>query len=320
LWPIFRGQTLISRFALFFSGGTIMTSFHVYVGQDAHALAPVIRKIGWREIRRALAQGADDFRAMPSHLAFLCLIYPLCGLVLAYVTSQQNALQLLFPLASGFALIGPLAAIGLYEMSRRRELGLDTSWKYAFNVLRSPSIPSIAALGLLLVAIFVAWLTAAEGLYVALFGPEPPTSYGAFFDEVVSTPHGWALILIGGFVGFCFAVFTLSISVVSFPLLLDRDVGAVAAVTTSVSAVRQNPGAMALWGIIVTTALVIGAIPLFVGLAIVVPILGHATWRLYREVIVRDPAQEHPVDLPEEGLGTPARQRVEPHSFLFPWR
>jgi uncharacterized membrane protein len=297
-----------------------MTHFHVYVGQDAHPVAPVIRKIGPQEIGRALAQGVDDFRAMPSHLAFLCLIYPFCGLVLAYATSQQNALQLLFPLASGFALIGPLAAIGLYEMSRRRELGLDTSWKYAFNVLRSPSIPSIAALGLLLVAIFVAWLMAAEGLYIALFGSDPPTSYGAFFEEVVSTSRGWMLILIGGFVGFCFAAVTLCISVVSFPLLLDRDVGAAVAVATSIKAVRENIGAMALWGFIVAAGLVIGALPLFVGLAIVMPILGHATWRLYRETIVRDPAQEHSVDLPKEGLGTPAGERVAPHSFLFPWR
>ncbi len=297
-----------------------MTNFHVYVGQDAHSVAPDIRKIGPQDIGRALAQGFDDFRVMPSHLAFLCLIYPLCGLVLAYATSHQNAMQLLFPLASGFALIGPLAAIGLYEMSRRRELGLDTSWKYAFNVLRSPSIPAIAALGLLLVAIFVAWLTAAQGLYTALFGAEPPASYGAFFQEVVSTQHGWALILIGGFVGFCFAVATLAISVVSFPLLLDRDVGAAAAVATSVKAVQENIAAMALWGFIVAVALFIGALPFFVGLAIVVPILGHATWHLYRETIVRDPAQEHPVDLPPEGLGTPANARVAPHSFLFPWR
>jgi uncharacterized membrane protein len=297
-----------------------MSSFHVYVGQDAHAAEPVIRKIGAQEIGRALAQGFDDFRAMPSHLAFLCLIYPLCGLVLAYVTSQQNALQLVFPLTSGFALLGPLAAIGLYEMSRRRELGLDTSWKYAFNVLRSPSIPSIAALALLLVAIFVAWLMAAQGLYVWLFGPEPPASYDAFLREVLTTGRGWTLILAGGFVGFCFAVVTLAVSVISFPLLLDRDVGAAAAVVTSLKAVRENIGAMALWGFIVAASLVIGAIPLLVGLAIVVPILGHATWRLYRETIVRDPAQEHPVDLPKEGLGTPAGERVAPHSFLFPWR
>jgi uncharacterized membrane protein len=297
-----------------------MTNFHVYVGQDAHSVAPVIRKIGPQDIGRALAQGFDDFRVMPSHLAFLCLIYPLCGLVLAYATSHQNAMQLLFPLASGFALIGPLAAIGLYEMSRRRELGLDTSWKYVFNVLRSPSIPSIVALGLLLVAIFVAWLTAAEALYTALFGPTAPTSYAAFFGEVVSTRHGWLLIGLGGFIGFCFAVVALSISVVSFPLLIDRDVGLVAAISASLKAVRENPAAMALWGLIVTIGLIVGALPLFVGLAIVMPILGHSTWHLYRKAIVRDPSQEHPVESAPDGMGISASDRVAPHSFLFPER
>ena len=297
-----------------------MTNLHVYAGHDAVAVAPVIRKIGLDDIRDALRQGADDFRAMPSHLAFLCLIYPFCGLVLAYVTSQQNALQLLFPLASGFALIGPFAAIGLYEMSRRRELGLETSWKYAFNVLRSPSIPAIATLGLLLVAIFVAWLTAAQGLYTALFGDVPPASYFDFVQEVVSTERGWMLIVFGGFIGFCFAVVALSISVVSFPLLLDRDVGAVAAVATSVKAVRENPVTMAIWGLVVAAALAIGALPLFIGLVVVMPILGHATWHLYRKAIVRDPAQEHPVDLPPDDMGKAVKARVEPHSFLFPER
>ncbi|MGD0722360.1 MAG: DUF2189 domain-containing protein [Roseiarcus sp.] len=297
-----------------------MSNLHVFAGHDAYQAAPVIRRIGPQQIWRALAQGADDFRAMPSHIAFLCLIYPLCGLVLSYLTSQQNALQLAFPLASGFALIGPFAAIGLYEMSRRRELGLDGSWKYAFNVLRSPSIPAIGALGLLLVALFVAWLASAQALYAWLFGPAPPASAVDFLREVVSTSRGWLLIGFGGFIGFCFAVVSFSLSVVSFPLLLERDVGAVAAVAASVAAVRDNPAAMALWGLIVAGSLIIGAVPLFVGLAVVMPILGHATWHLYRAVVVRDPGQEHEVELPPEGLGKTASERVRPHSFLFPWR
>ena len=296
-----------------------MTNIHVYAGHDAVAAAPTIRRIGAHDIVHALAQGVDDFRAMPSHIAFLCLIYPLCGIVLAYLTSQQNALQLIFPLASGFALLGPFAAIALYEMSRRRELGLETSWKYAFNVLRSPSIPAIAALGLLLGALFVAWLTAAQLLYVGLFGAAPPASAGHFLREVVSTSHGRALILVGGFVGFCFAVVTLAISVVSFPLLLDRDVGAAAALTTSVKVALENPATIALWGLIVAAALIVGALPFFVGLAVVMPILGHATWHLYREAIVRDPSQEHPLDLPPED-GKAAAWRASPHSVLFPWR
>jgi uncharacterized membrane protein len=296
-----------------------MTHLHVYAGHDDVSAMPVVRRIGPKDLLHALAQGLDDFKAMPSHIAFLCLIYPLCGLVLAYLTSQQNALQLIFPLASGFALIGPFAAIGLYEMSRRRELGQDTSWKYALNVLRSPSIPAIAVLGLLLLALFVAWLTAAELLYAWLFGPDPPASYLGFLKMVLSTKRGWALIGIGGFVGFCFAVASLSVSVVSFPLLLDRDAGAAAAVATSVKAVRENIVAMALWGLIVTAGLVIGALPFFVGLAIAMPILGHATWHLYRAVIVRDPSQEHPVELPPEDASK-AAERASPHSVIFPWR
>src|ERR1700722_16998896 len=128
-----------------------MTNFHVLVGQDLGSDLPVVRKIGVCDIWDAPAQGLHDFSAMPSHLLFLGLVYPICGMVLAYVTSQQNVLHLLFPLASGFALVGPFAAIGLYEMSRRRELGLDTSWRRAFEVIRLPSIPSIIVLGLGLV-------------------------------------------------------------------------------------------------------------------------------------------------------------------------
>ena len=271
-----------------------MANFHIYVGHDAVAAAPVIRRIDLKDISASLRSGISDFRAMPSHLAFLALIYPLCGIVLTYITSRQNALQLLFPLASGFALVGPFAAVGLYEMSRRRELGLEISWKYAFSVLRSPSIPSIAALGMVLLVIFAAWIAVAQWLYTMLFGSSPPADLVSFLGEVVSTNTGLALIGIGCFTGFCFALVTLAISVVSFPLLLDRDAGVVMAVATSIKAVRKNPVPMAFWGLIIAAGLLIGTLPLFLGLAIVVPILSHATWHLYRKVVVRDPAQEHP--------------------------
>jgi hypothetical protein len=134
--------------------GRIMAYFPTYLTQDAAAAVPVIRRIKVKNIREALEEGVRDFWAMPSHAAFLALVYPLCGMVLAYAPSYQNALQLIFPLASGFALVGPFVAVGLYEMSRRRELGLEISWKHAFNVVRSPSLPSIAALGSVLLTIF----------------------------------------------------------------------------------------------------------------------------------------------------------------------
>jgi uncharacterized membrane protein len=271
-----------------------MAYFPIYVGQDAAAAVPVIRRIEVKDIREALVEGVNDFWAMPSHAAFLALVYPLCGMVLAYAPSYQNALQLLFPLASGFALVGPFVAVGLYEMSRRRELGIEISWKYAFNVLRSPSIPSIAALGSLLLTIFAVWITASQWLYTVLFGSTPPVAFVDFLQQVASTERGWLLVGVGCFIGFCFAAATLAVSVVSFPLLLDRDAGALIAVATSIKTVRKNPIPMALWGLIVAAALLIGSLPFFMGLTLVVPVLGHATWHLYRKVVACDPAQEQP--------------------------
>jgi uncharacterized membrane protein len=271
-----------------------MAYFPTYLVKDAAAAVPVISRIEVRAIRDVLEEGLSDFWAMPSHAAFLALVYPLCGMVLAYAPAYQNALQLLFPLASGFALVGPFAAVGLYEMSRRRELGLELSWKYAFNVLRSPSIPSIAALGALLLTIFAAWITSSQWLYTALYGPTPPVVFVDFLQQVASTERGWLLVSAGCFIGFCFAAVTLAVSVVSFPLLLDRDAGALTAIATSIKTVRKNPIPMALWGLIVAAALLIGSLPFFIGLTFVVPVLAHATWHLYRKVIVRDPVQEHP--------------------------
>jgi uncharacterized membrane protein len=258
-----------------------MANFHVISGNTETPAHPAIRRIGPEDIKQSLIKGVADFLAMPSHLVFLGLIYPTVGLILA----AANPLHLLYPLMSGFALIGPFAAIGLYEVSRRRELGLDTSWRHAFDVVRSPSIPSILALGVALMVIFLCWLATARGLYELLFGPLAPASYGSFFKEVLTTGHGWLLIILGNFLGFLFAVVALCISVVSFPLLLDRDVGAAVAVQTSVRAVLANPVMMAVWGLIVAGSLVLGSLPLLVGLAIVMPVLGHSTWHLYRRLV-----------------------------------
>jgi len=258
-----------------------MANLHVIAGSSGTWMRPEIRKIDLADIKDAMAKGIDDFLTMPSHLVFLGLIYPIVGACLA----ATNALFLLYPLASGFALIGPFAAIGLYELSRRREGGMDISWRHAFDVLGSPAMPSILALGLLLMVIFLCWLATAEALYIWLFGPDPPASYGQFIEEVLTTPHGWALIILGNGIGFIFAALVLSISAISFPLLIDRDAGAAVAIHTSVRAVLANPLMMAIWGLIVAALLVLGTIPLFIGLAVVMPVLGHATWHLYRKVV-----------------------------------
>jgi uncharacterized membrane protein len=194
-------------------------------GADTIRARPTVRRIGLADLKDALARGLADFSAIPTHAVFLCLIYPIVGLVLARAILGYALLPLLFPLAAGFALVGPFAAIGFYELSRRREQGLDISWEDAFDVLHSPSRDAIAALGFLLLVIFAIWIGVAQATYIANFGYEPVASIPHFIRQVFTTPSGWMLIIVGNFVGFLFAVTVLIVSVVAFPLLVDREVG-----------------------------------------------------------------------------------------------
>jgi uncharacterized membrane protein len=265
-----------------------MAYSHILVGASPSAADPVVRRIGVSDLKEALAKGWQDFSAMPSHAVFLCIVYPIIGIVLAGATLGHALVPLLFPLAAGFALIGPFAAIGLYELSRRREAGLDVEATDAFEVVRSPSIGAITALGVLLMITFLVWVAVAQGIYIAYFGYGTPSSIGQFVNDLLYTSAGWKLILVGNGVGLLFAIAVLVISVVSFPLLLEHDVGAAVAMLTSVRAVLANPLTLALWGLIVAALLVIGSVPLFLGLPVVLPVLGHATWHLYRRVVEAD--------------------------------
>jgi len=248
---------------------------------------PAVRRIGLDDLWNALARGVADFEANRTDVIFLCVIYPVIGLVLGRLASGHGLLPLLFPLASGFALVGPFAAVGLNEISRRREDSSDVRWVHAFGVLRAPSIGSIMLLGLMLIALFLLWLVVAQIIYVVTLGPLPPVSVSSFASDVFTTSAGWTMIVVGIGVGFLFALLALAVSVVSFPLLLDRNVGIGNAVSTSMRAVATNPGVMALWGLIVACGLVLGSLPFFVGLVVVLPVLGHATWHLYRSVVPR---------------------------------
>jgi uncharacterized membrane protein len=258
--------------------------------EDVSWVYPKVRNIAPSDLKDALSKGIADFKAVPSQLIFLGLIYPIVGIGVAVGLSPA----LFFPLLTGFALIGPLAALGLYEISRLRELGLggapheygiDPIWNQAFGVLRSHSIFPILSLGLLLLVILGCWVMAAQGLYYSFLGPDAPQTYSGLVSTVLSTPEGRKLIIYGTAIGFLFAVVTFSVSVVSFPLLVDRDVEAPVAVFTSLKAVLKNPVTMALWGLIVALSLAIGALLLFAGLAVVIPVLGHATWHLYRKTV-----------------------------------
>jgi uncharacterized membrane protein len=261
-----------------------MAQLQTFSGHGIHA-TPRVRRIGFMDLRYALSQGLSDFWEQPSHIVFLCLFYPIIGLCIAFWASNENVFPLLYPLMSGFALVGPVAAVGLYEISRRREAGVDSSWHHVFAILRSPAIRSIAALSIVLAVVFIAWMATAQLIYNTIFIRSVADSYLGFLNEIISTRRGWTLIAVGNLVGFVYALFAFSISVVSFPLLLDQHVSALTAMEVSFQAVVKNPLVMATWALIIAAGLVVGFLTLFVGLAIVLPVLGHATWHLYRRVV-----------------------------------
>jgi uncharacterized membrane protein len=246
---------------------------------------PQARRLSMDDLIHSLAAGLEDFAACRSDAMFLVLFYPVIGIALIVMSLSMNLLPLIVPMIMGFAILGPVAAVGLYEMSSRREAGFKPRWMDAFGVIRSPAFGAILVLGFYLAALFIIWLVAADMIYIRTLGPEPPTSILGFATAVVTTREGWIMAIAGGALGAVFAFAALAMSLVSFPLLLDRHVGLPVAVATSIKVLRKNPMICITWGAIVGSMLVIGAIPFLAGLIIVVPVLGHATWHLYRRAV-----------------------------------
>jgi uncharacterized membrane protein len=263
-----------------------VTSAHPASSQGVSTV-PQVRRIGIDDLRWALTHGFQDFAASRTDVIFLCVVYPLLGLLLARVASGYDMLPLVFPLVSGFALVGPLAAVGLNEMSRRREQGMPAGLGAAFGAFRSPSIGSIVLLGVVLMMLLVSWMVFSNTIYNATLGPQPPESLSSFVNDVLYTHAGRMMMLVGIGSGFVFAVVALTLSAVTFPMLLDRNVSLETAIRTSAAVVWRNPVTMAVWGLIIAASLVIGSIPLLLGLVIVMPVLGHATWHLYRRAVPR---------------------------------
>lgn len=255
---------------------------------SSEEISPTIQPLDMDDIRAALALGWKDLLKFRSDVLALVVIYPMIGFALAFLAFEQALLPMLFPMAAGFALLGPVASIGMYEISRQNEEAGEASWGSALSALRSRVVGPVMMLGLFMLGWFMLWMAAAFAIYSFTLGPAMPSSTMGFISDVFTTSAGWTMIILGMGIGALFAVVVLFVSAIGFPMLIDKPVGLPVAVVTSAQAVRQNLMPMLAWGVIVSVLLAIATIPVFLGLILVLPWLGHATWHLYRMAVTYD--------------------------------
>jgi uncharacterized membrane protein len=245
---------------------------------------PVVRRITATDIAEALSAGLRDFQAVPLYGLALGALYAAGGIAVLLCLTAFGLVYLAYPLAAGFALIGPFVAVGLYEVSRRREASRPISFGAIWATVRSRG--EIGWMALVTVFVFVIWMYQV-GFLIALFlGLNVSfTSLQQFITVVLTTNQGLLFLAIGNVVGAALSLILFSLTVVSFPLLLDRDVDFVTAMVTSVRSVVTSPVPMIGWAAVIVVLLVVSMLPYFLGLLVTLPVLGHATWHLYRRII-----------------------------------
>ena len=246
---------------------------------------PVVRRIAASDIAEALGQGLRDFQAQPLYGLAFGALYAAGGIIILLCLTAFGMVYLAYPLAAGFALIGPFIAIGLYEVSRRRETGEPISIRAVWLTVTSRS--EIGWMALVTLFIFVIWMYQVRLLIALLIGLNASfSSLHEFISVVLTTNEGLVFLVIGNAVGAALSLVLFSLTVVSFPLLLEREVDFITAMITSVRSVVMSPLPMIGWAAVIVVLLMISALPYFLGLVVTLPVLGHATWHLYRRIVV----------------------------------
>lgn len=245
---------------------------------------PPLNPLTGADLRAALMAGWADFRAAPVFGLFFALIYTLGGLALWYGTWQSGQPVWFVAAAAGFPLFAPFAAVGLYEVSRRRQAGLALDWGAVLGALKGKGDGQLPVMAVIVLLVFGLWIVLARGLFAIFFYD---SGVGMYSVVHLWTAPGLAMLAVGTLAGGVLALFLFATTVFSLPMLLDRPVDFVTAIVTSVAAVRTNPRTLLIWAALITGLLVAAMIPAFLGLLIVLPVLGHATWHLYARAIGR---------------------------------
>lgn len=239
-------------------------------------------------ISQVLALGWKDFCAAPWFGLFFGLVYSGAGWAIVLLAGASGYYFLSYPLAAGFALIAPFVAAGLYAVSRSLERGEKARWSDVLRVVRGAGSRDLGWMALITGFIFFIWMDIAFFVYAIFFGFRAVGMFDLLW-QIVSTWNGVLFFLTGNLLGALIAAFVFSISVVSFPILLDRDIDFVTAMITSVRVVGKNPRVMALWALVIAVLLLVSLLTLLAALVIVLPVLGHASWHMYRRAIARVP-------------------------------
>lgn len=241
--------------------------------------------LGMADVWAALRAGWDDFRANPLFGLFFAGVYVLAGVLIAQALMDRGSFTWLMIAAAGFPLIAPFTAVGLYEVSRRREAGLPMSWPAVLGAVKGRGDDQLILMGAFLFVLFGFWIVLARGVLAIVLADAGMAGVGEDPLAFLATPQGLLMLAIGGVLGGLMALAVFAITVVSLPMLVDREVDVITAIITSIQTVRQNPGVMLAWAAIIVVVLVLGMIPMFLGLFVALPVLGHATWHLYRRAV-----------------------------------
>ena len=246
---------------------------------------PVVRPVGFDDIRSALVAGLSDFARAPLFGLFFGGLYAAGGIFIVFAATRLHMPWMIYPLAIGFPLIGPFVAVGLYDVSRKLEAGRPLVWREVLTVVLAQRKRELSWMAFVMLFVLWIWMYQIRLLLALFLGFKSFLSFDAFVHILVATPEGLAFLAVGHVVGAFLALALYSITVVSVPLLLERNIDFVTAMITSVSAVFTSPVPMLAWGVVVTLLLIAACIPFFLGLLIVLPVLGHATWHLYRRIV-----------------------------------